>query len=127
VHHHLLGQVAGASENFNNQLSFLKTTFPGITEEYQLPYSNMFFKDQTTTQPKIAPPKTDLSIYHPCTSMFLCHLQLFLTSFPSSSFLPLQFINAGPLLTIIHTAFLLYYKSHTPRERPPHAFHAHCH
>ncbi len=50
-----------------------------------------------------------------------------ITSFPSSSFPPLRLINAAPFLTIIRTAFLMYYKSHTPREKPPHAFHAHRH
>jgi len=53
VHHHLLGQVAGAAENSNNQPSPLKqnsiSSFTKIAREYTLPYFSMFIKDQTTT------------------------------------------------------------------------------
>ncbi len=40
------------------------------------------------------------------------------------SFLALPLINADPLRTIIRIASFLYFISHTPKERPPHAFHA---
>jgi hypothetical protein len=48
-----------------------------------------------------------------------------LTQLPS--FPPLSLINAAPLLTIIRAAFFLHFTSHTPKEKPPHAFHAHRH
>jgi hypothetical protein len=87
----------------------------------------MFSKIKKLLSQKLPPQKQTSSSIYPSTSMFICHLQLFLTSFLSMSFPPLQLINATPLLTIIRAAFLLYYKSHTPRERPPHAFHARRH
>jgi hypothetical protein len=84
----------------------------------------MFLKDQTTTQPKIPPQKTASPSIYPCTSTFICHLQFF-----TFAQLTLYFGSSMQLHSsfIIHATFLLYYKSHTPRERPPHAFHARRH
>ncbi len=62
-------------------------------------------------------------------AQLLCHATSQALSLPFSfpptlppAFHSLSLINAAPLLTIIYAASLLYFISHTPRERPPHAF-----
>jgi len=113
----LLGQVAGATENYNNQPSFPKTALYSSKKTLLnsfLPNSHLPFR------PVCSPPS-----YIYLANEFVWTSQLSaqhrLLSFLLPSFLPPPLINAAPSLTIIGAASFLHSITAQQREKPPHA------